>query len=138
VADATWRATASHNPELADGAIDRAGQSSRGRWNSGIGQTDGIWFQVELPQARQIAGIEFESVPQNTFPRTYRVDVSIDGVAWSAPVATGAGAGRATSITFAPVDARFVRITQTTPVTINNVPVWAVGRLTLFEPPVRR
>jgi mono/diheme cytochrome c family protein len=136
-ADATWRATASHNPELADGAIDRGGQSSPGRWNSGIGQTDGIWFQVELPRPMRIAGIEFESVPQNTYPRTYRVEVSTDGAMWSAPVTTGAGAGRVTTITFAPVDARFVRITQTTAVTINNVPVWAVGRFRLFEPPAR-
>jgi mono/diheme cytochrome c family protein len=137
VADATWRATASHNSELADGAIHRAAPSSPGRWNSGIGQTDGIWFQVELPRPMRIAGIEFESVPQNTYPRTYRVEVSTDGAAWSAPVTTGAGAGRVTTITFAPVDARFVRITQTTAVTINNVPVWAVGRFRLFEPPAR-
>jgi mono/diheme cytochrome c family protein len=137
VADAAWRATASHNPELAAGAIDRAGQPGSGRWNSGIGQTDGVWFQVDLSRPTRIAGLEFESVPQNTFPRTYRVEISMDGDAWSAPVATGAGGSRVTSIWFAPVEARFVRITQTTAVTINNVPVWAVGRLRVFAPPPR-
>jgi putative membrane-bound dehydrogenase-like protein len=135
VADASWRATASHNSNQAAGALERPGLSSTARWNSGIGQTGGIWFQVELPQATRIAGIEFESVPQNTFPRTYRVEVSMDGATWSAPVATGSGAARVTSIAFAPVEARFVRITQTTAVTINNVPVWSIGRLRLFEPP---
>jgi len=134
VADATWRATASHNPELAAGALDRSGQPALGRWNSGIGQTDGVWFQIEMPRPRRIVGLEFESVPQNTFPRAYRVQVSMDGVAWSDPVAIGAGAARVTSISFPPVETRFVRITQTTAVTINNVPVWAVGRLRLLEP----
>jgi mono/diheme cytochrome c family protein len=138
VADAAWRATASHHPELADGALDRAGQAAPGRWNSGIGQTDGVWFQVEMPRPARIAAIEFESVPQGTFPRTYRVEISMDGTTWSAPVASGSGAGRVTSISFAPVDARFVRITQTTAVTINNVPVWAVGRFRLFEPAAPR
>jgi mono/diheme cytochrome c family protein len=137
-ADAAWRVTASHNAELAAGAIDRTGQPGPGRWNSGIGQTDGIWFQVELPRPTLIAGLEFESVPQNTFPRTYRVEISMDGTAWSAPVATGVGAGRVTSIGFAPVEARFVRITQTTAAAINNVPVWAIGRLRLFAPPPLR
>lgn len=138
VADASWRATASHHPELAAGALDRSGQPSPGRWNSGIGQTDGMWFQVELPRPMSVAGIEFESVPLNTFPRAYRVQVSMDGAAWSAPVAAGAGAGRVTSIAFTPVEARFVRITQTTAVTINNVPVWAVGRFRLLQSPASR
>jgi mono/diheme cytochrome c family protein len=135
VADASWRATASHNPELAASALDRGNSASVGRWNSGIGQTDGVWFQIEMPQPRLVTGLEFESVPQNTFPRTYRVAVSADGTTWSEPLATGAGAGRVTSIGFAPVTATFIRITQTTGVEVNNVPVWAIGRLRVFEPP---
>jgi mono/diheme cytochrome c family protein len=136
VADAGWRVTASHNADLAPAAIDRDGRPAAGRWNSGIGQTEGVWFQVELPRPMRITGVEFESVPQNTFPRTYRVELSTDGATWSDPVATGAGAGRVTSIAFTPVETRFVRITQTTAAAINNVPVWAIGRFRLYEPPV--
>jgi hypothetical protein len=47
------------------------------------------------------------------YPRAYEVTVSTDGTTWSAPVAQGQGTGPTTVIAFAPVQARFVRITQT-------------------------
>jgi hypothetical protein len=55
----------------------------------------------------------------------------MDGTTWSAPVAKGQGTGRSTVISFAPVPARFVRITQTA--TVENAPPWAILLLRLFE-----
>jgi hypothetical protein len=64
-------------------------------------------------------------------PRGYQVQVSMDGTTWSAPVAEGKGTGRSTVISFAPVQAKFVRITQTA--SVENVPPWAVMLLRVYE-----
>jgi hypothetical protein len=55
----------------------------------------------------------------------------MDGATWSAPVAEGQGTGRSTVITFPPVAAKFVRITQTA--AVDNAPPWAVMLLRLYE-----
>ena len=65
------------------------------------------------------------------YPRAYQVQVSMDGTTWSAPVAEGKGTGRSTVISFAPVQAKFVRITQTA--TTDNAPPWAVMLLRVYE-----
>ena len=78
-----------------------------------------MWFQIELPEPATLTEIQFESTRQAAgrgavpgargggaaapahrrrrsapFPRGYRVQVSMDGTAWSAPVAEGQGSGR--------------------------------------------
>ena len=68
--------------------------------------------------------------PPSGYPRGYRVEVSMDGDSWS-PVKEGAGSGVSTVIGFAPVRARFVRITQTA--AAEGVPPWSIQRLRLFE-----
>jgi hypothetical protein len=66
------------------------------------------------------------------FPRGYQVQVSMDGTTWSGPVAQGQGTGGHTVITFPPVQARFVRITQTATV---DMPVnWAIQGLRIYQP----
>ncbi len=65
------------------------------------------------------------------YPRGYQVQVSMDGTTWSAPVAEGKGTGRSTLISFAPVQAKFVRITQTA--TVDNAPPWAVMLMRVYE-----
>jgi hypothetical protein len=64
--------------------------------------------------------------------------VSTNGTAWSAPVAKGEGVGQTTVISFAPVQAKFVRITQTAAVA--DAPPWSIQRLRLFAvaPAVKR
>jgi hypothetical protein len=59
------------------------------------------------------------------------VTVSTNGTTWSTPVATGEGTGQATAISFTPVQAKFVRITQTA--TVEAAPPWSIQRLRLFE-----
>src|SRR5690606_24564446 len=99
------------------------------RWESAAPQVPGMWFQVELAQATRISEIIMEAtVPiPGRFggggrgrgampmapPATYSVQVSTDGTTWSAPVAQGPGQNPKTTIVFAPVEAKFVRITQT-------------------------
>ena len=50
---------------------------------------------------------------------------------WSAPIAEGEGAEGTTIITFAPVSAKFIRITQTA--TVPDAPPWSMRLLRLYE-----
>jgi mono/diheme cytochrome c family protein/glucose/arabinose dehydrogenase len=137
VSDATWKVTASHNASDAARGINFAG------WTSDAPQQPGMWFQIELPKALMLQEIQFDSPnrggsrngppPVGTYPRGYKVQVSLDGQKWSEPVAQGEGRGVTTAITFAPVRARFVRITQTG--TVDNAAVWSIQGLRLFQAP---
>jgi mono/diheme cytochrome c family protein len=142
----TWKLTASHNAEAAPVALTTR------PWTSGAPQAPGMWFQLELPQPAMLTEIEFDSPgppagrgggggrgagapatgpPPLPYPRGYRVEVSLDGAKWNKPVAEGKGSGAHTAITFAPVRAKFVRITQTDPV--ENGPNWAMSNLRVYE-----
>jgi hypothetical protein len=153
VADQTWKVTASHEgkpaPQAnADGAFnfqgEAAGVLSFLGWTTGVAQAPGMWIQVELPAVRRLSELQFSSSAtggrggspgQWTHPRGYRVQVSLDGRQWSEPIAEGAGAAGTTIVAFAPVDARFVRITQTA--AVPDAPAWSMRLLKLFEAPGR-
>jgi hypothetical protein len=59
------------------------------------------------------------------------VQVSSDGTTWGTPIAQGKGEGASTDITFTPVRAKFIRITQTA--NVADAPPWSMQRLRLFE-----
>ena len=65
------------------------------------------------------------------YPRGYRVEGSRDGARWNKPVAEGKGLGVHTAITFAPVRAKFVRITQTD--AVETGPNWSMSNLRVYE-----
>jgi hypothetical protein len=145
----TWKVTASHNSDNAANAL------SLRAWSSGVPQEPGMWLQVELTQPAMLTEIQFDSgtgrgfaggtvltaptagrggpasAPVIGYPRGYRVQVSMDGTKWSAPVAEAKGAGPRTVITFKPVQAKFVRLTQTD--TVENAPVWSMLNVRLYE-----
>ena len=150
----TWKASASHNTDTAAYGLNFVA------WSSGVPQSPGLWFQVELPAAMTIAEIAFESttggrggVPTGAFatggggappvagqpapppptpgyPRGYQVQTSADGMTWSAPVAEGQGSGATTVIVLRPTTAKFVRITQTA----TDATPWSIQRLRLYAP----
>ena len=130
--DAGWKVTASHEsrpapqPNVAGGfsyASSVAGALTLQGWSTGVPQTPGMWLQVELPAPVTLVEVQFTSwtmggarggpPPVSTHPRGYRLQVSNDGATWSAPVAEGSGAPGTMAVTFAPVAARFVRVTTT-------------------------
>jgi mono/diheme cytochrome c family protein len=59
-----------------------------------------------------------------SYPLAYRVQVSMDGKSWGTPVAEGPGSPATTVVTFRPVQAKFVRITQTEKA--EGAPAWSV------------
>lgn len=148
-----WKLTASHS---ADNAATAA--SLRG-WNSGVPQVQGMWFTIELPHAAAVTEVQFESAvstgtggrggaggqasgrggagtaPVAGYPRGYAVQVSTDGTTWSTPVAEGKGGGPRTIISFAPVRAKFVRLTQTD--AAPDAPAWSIRNLRIYEAPAK-
>ena len=54
----------------------------------------------------------------------------MDGTSWGSPVAQGAGSAPTTVINFAPVQARFIRITQTGTAAGNEQ--WAIAQVRVF------
>ena len=150
--DAAWKLTASHNPQIASYAVTTQ------PWTSGIRQQPGMWLQVEVPQAAMLTEVQFESgavaiveepivpgAPPRTvggrgapavtvgvgYPRGYEVHVSMDGTSWGTAVAQGTGTGPLTTISFGPVRARYVRVTQTA--NAADAPPLAIQRLRLYE-----
>jgi mono/diheme cytochrome c family protein len=148
----SWKASASHNPGAALGALNFAS------WSTGAPQQPGMWFQVELPEATMITELQFNSagggfggggrgrgaaptpgappppapvVPPGPYPRGYKLDVSVDGAAWTT-VAEGTGTPGTTTIAFAPTMAKYIRITQTA--TAEDAAVWSMQRLRLYRP----
>ncbi len=124
----TWRATASVNADRAAQALTTIGWST-----AGADEQAGTWFQVELPEAANLAEIEFNTPglgrggfgrggqapagpPQ---PRRYQVQLSMDGQSWSEPVAQGE-IGTLVAAAFPAQQARFIRVTQTTPGTVQG------------------
>jgi mono/diheme cytochrome c family protein/glucose/arabinose dehydrogenase len=116
--DPKWRASASHNSDRAANGLTLAA------WTTGSAQEPGMWFQIELPSAARISEIQFQSgapgggradaARRRTFgshPLSYRV--SLDGRTWAKPVAEGKGGDVLTTAAFRPVQAKFVRVTQT-------------------------
>jgi mono/diheme cytochrome c family protein len=71
------------------------------------------------------------AAPAPGYPRSYSVQVSMDGKNWGKPVAEGKGTGAHTTITFVPTRAQFVRITQTD--NIAAAPPWSIRNLRVFE-----
>ena len=68
--------------------------------------------------------------PKSGYPRGYKVEVSSDGATWKT-VAEGKGAGTATRIAFAPVKAKFVKITETADAA--DAPPWMIQRFSLYD-----
>lgn len=122
----TWKITASHSASARIGgtASPKSAFNFEG-WTTGEQQREGMWFQVELPQPTTLTEIHFTAPPIRrgwrpgspppiqTFPRAYEVQVSMDGKNWNKPVASGQCDEPDNIITFYPVKAKFVRITQT-------------------------
>jgi hypothetical protein len=135
-----WKLSASHS---ADNAATAA--SLRG-WSSGVPQAPGMWFTIELPQAAAVTEVQFESAVSAGSGGRGRAGgqasgrggagpapPSTDGTTWSTPVAEGKGGGPRTIISFAPVRAKFVRLTQTD--AAPDAPAWSIRNLRIYEAP---
>ena len=124
-----WKLTASHNSEAAKSAIDGNPET---RWDTKGDQAPGQWFQIELPETTEIAGILLNYANSaGDFPRGYKVEISTDGKTWGKPIAEGKGEPSVTEINFNPVKTKFLRIVQTGS---TKGTFWSIHELALYPP----
>jgi mono/diheme cytochrome c family protein len=124
-----WKLTASHNPAQAALAADG---NIGTRFDTGSGQKPGMWFQIQLPEETIVTALELDSTPSpGDYPRGYDVELSMDGLNWGQPAASGKGDGPVTIITFAPAKTKFIRIKQTGEVA--NL-FWSIHELGILQP----
>ena len=124
-----WKVSASHNPRNASQAIDG---NPNTRFDTAASQVPGMWFQIELPGETLVASVELDAAKSpRDYPRGYKVEASLDGQDWGQPIATGRGSVPITEITFEPVKAKFIRITQTRAA---SGLFWSINELHIFQP----
>lgn len=76
------------------------------RWSSSY--RDDQWFQVDLGAVRTVARVILRW--EAAYGRAYRIQTSADGATWTTVYATETGDGGTDNVSFAPVDARYVRM----------------------------
>ena len=125
-----WVVTASHASDRAIKAIDGKYET---RYETGKDQAKGMWYQVELPEATTVSGVYLDTSSSPTdFPRKFTTEVSSDGKDWTSVVKDGRGNARTTEVRFAPVKAKFVRITLTSGAANR---FWSIHELQILQPP---
>lgn len=121
-----WQVTASHTaPARIGGTASTLSAFNFEGWTTGKTQEKGMWFQIELPKPSKLTEVHFTSQPISrswrpgspppiqTFPRNYSVQVSMDGKSWDKTVAQGECNEPANTISFYPVEAKYLKIIQT-------------------------
>ncbi len=107
-----WRATASHSPAEAALALDGKPDTA---WDSRASQQPGMWFIVDMGEARVINRVKVAS-PGRGFPAGYAIRLSENGKQWRV-AATAAQNWGDIDVSFAACRARYIRLEQTgTPV----------------------
>jgi mono/diheme cytochrome c family protein/glucose/arabinose dehydrogenase len=121
-----WKLTASHSESIRKGghASPYAALTFEG-WTTGITQESGMWFQIELPEARRITELTFVSPPVSrgwregsppplqTYPHAYTLSASTNGSDWIDLISEGKSTDNPSRIRFAPTEAKFLRMTLT-------------------------
>ncbi len=126
-----WKLTASHNGDSLHLAIDGDAATA---YDTGASQDPGMFVQIEMPEPTEICGVQMDAgTSTREYPRSYKVQVSNDGQAWSAPLIEGSSPSVFHQLFFQPVITRFVRITQTG---LDPVRHWSIHELNLFGKPV--
>jgi hypothetical protein len=120
-ASATGSGTAAAN--VLDGSLGT-------KWNSGVNQVAGQWFQIDMGAANSFSQMVLDAGGSaNDYPRGYEIYVSSDGVNWGSAIASGTPASTLSTITFPQQVKRYVRIVQTG--TAANL--WTIGELNFYE-----
>lgn len=121
-----WKATASEAADKAALAIDN---QSKTLWSTKVNQKTGQWLQVELPTASAISGVRLDQSKAATDnPKSFRVEVSMDGVKWT-KAADANGLAGASEVYFTSVQAKFVKLTV---VGAQKDKPWSVCELQLY------
>lgn len=107
----SWKLTASSNAGDLKLGFDG---DMKSRYTTGSSMKPGMWVQIEFPGKTRLNAITLDAgTSTGDYPRGYQVQVSDDGKKWSKPVVKGKAKKPLLELTFDPVEAKFLRITQT-------------------------
>lgn len=107
-----WKVSSNVNTEASDpySAIDG---DRRTRWDTGVHQVPGEYYQIDLGKTHSIEAIDLDStLSAYDYPRGYEVYVSNDAKNWTL-ITSGKGKKEITTIHFPDVLTQYVRIVQT-------------------------
>jgi allantoicase len=93
------------------------------RWSSEF--SDPQWIAVDLGKPGQVSRVVLDW--EAAFGKAYAIEVSLDGQAWKQVYQTVNGRGGSENITFAPVAARWIRLTGTQRGTQFGYSLWGLG-----------
>jgi mono/diheme cytochrome c family protein len=126
-----WRVCVGNQKETVNTGLT-FDESGNIKFNSGVPQSSGYWFQVELPDETTIAGVRLDAGENvGSFPRAYRIEASLDGKNWDKTLVASRGNGILTWAHFNPIKARFIRITLTG--AGSDGWSWAISHMDIFK-----
>jgi len=106
-----WKLSASHGQKDAKFAIDG---NPGTRFTTGQSMKPGMWFQVELPEAVDVAGLILDAAgSRRDYPRGCEVQLSTDGKTWSDPIKQKEVQAPKVTVEFPKQPAKYIRVTQT-------------------------
>lgn len=107
-----WTATSS--PVSGDIPANLLDGSMSSRWSTGTAMVPGQSFTVDMKSVKSFKQIVMDSTGSDLdYARGYEVYVSNDGTNWGSVIASGSGSGPVVTATFAPQNARYVKVVQT-------------------------
>ena len=103
-----YKLTGSHNSKDLRLAADG---DPKTRYTSNAYKEKGMWVQMELSKTAFVEGLKLDyQGSKNDGPDGYMVRLSQDGKSWGDAVASGVAGEGELNLTFAPTEARFIRI----------------------------
>lgn len=122
-----WTATAS-STEPGGSPANALDYDYNTRWSTGVPQTNGQWFQVDLGSQKAFTELSIEAGSSTTdYPNKYEIYVSNNGSDWTM-VASGIGFGQKMVILLGSQNARYVKIVQTG----SSSSWWSIKEFNLF------
>jgi len=109
-----WTATASDTSPWGDVAANMVDGNAGSRWSSGVGQSRGMWIQVDMGSPQNFNKVLLDSINSpDDYVRKADVLVSSNGTSWT-KVASITGNGQAVQLaTFPTQTARYIKVSST-------------------------
>ena len=139
-----WKITASHTaPNRIGGTASPKSAFNFEGWTTGENQKEGMWFQIEFPNAIALTGLQYNSQPISrgwregsppplqTFANSYEISTSQDGENWVV-LDKGEGTDQDFKLDFNPVLTKFLKFKLTSTVKDENEIPWRIRQLKLY------